>query len=169
MPVVKICYSPAILPILCIVLDGELQMPVFLDANAQGFVRMSAFSWSATYIAILLVIAVLLSANVAFRRPARKIGVGDGGDAQMLRYIRVQGNFSEYAPLAIGALVMLAAISAPLWTIHVVGLAMVTGRILHAFGLSQTEGKSPGRVLGMLLTWSSLLAAALFLVWFGWR
>jgi uncharacterized protein len=143
-------------------------MPVFIDANDIGYVRMGAFSWASLYIALLILMAVILSANVAFRRAPLKIGIGDGGNAQMARLIRVHSNFLENAVLAIGALIMLCVIGAPAWAVHVVGASMVIGRILHAFGLSKTSGASFGRVSGMILTYSSLLCAVVFLIRFSW-
>ncbi len=144
-------------------------MPVFIDANDIGYVRMGAFSWSALYIAVLILMAVILSANVAFRRGPLKIGIGDGENSQMARLIRVHANFLENAPLAIGALIMLAVIGATAWSVHIIGISMVIGRILHAYGLSKTSGASFGRVSGMILTYSSLLFSVVFLVWFGFR
>jgi uncharacterized protein len=143
-------------------------MPVFLDANDIGYVRMGAFSWASLYIAILIVMAVVLSANVAFRRGSLQIGIGDGGNAQMARYMRVHGNFLENAVLAIGGLIMLAVIGAPAWSVHSVGISMIIGRILHAVGISRNSGASFGRVAGMILTYTSLLCAAGFLVRFSW-
>jgi uncharacterized protein len=139
-------------------------MPVFLDANDIGYVRMGAFSWASLYIAILIVMAVVLSANVAFRRGPLQIGIGDGGNAQMARYMRVHGNFLENAVLAIGALIMLCVIGAPVWALHFVGILMIIGRILHAIGISQNSGASFGRLAGMILTY---LYYALLVFWFG--
>jgi uncharacterized protein len=156
------------LNILYFVIDGVLLMPVFLDANDIGYVRMGAFSWGALYIAILIVMAVIFSANVAFRRNPLKIGIGDGGNAHLARQMRVHGNFLENVPLAIGALIMLCAIGAPAWAVHIVGVSMIIGRILHAVGISQNSGASFGRAVGMILTYASLLCAAGFLIRFSW-
>ncbi len=143
-------------------------MPVFLDAQLQGFVHGGGLRLASVYIAILIVMGVLLSANVAVRRGPLQIGIGDGGNHLLQRMMRIQGNFMEYVPLCIGSLIMLSIISAPSWTIHVVGGTMVIGRSLHAAGIYQTAGISFGRAVGMILTFISLLSAAGFLMWFGW-
>ncbi len=144
-------------------------MPIFLDAQVQGFVHAGSLRLACLYIAILIVMALILSANVAVRRGPLQIGIGDGGNPVLQRMMRIQGNFMEYAPFCIGALIMLSIIGAPSWAIHTVGGTMVVGRILHAVGIYQTAGISFGRGAGMLLTFASLLSAAWFLIWFGWR
>lgn len=45
------------------------------------------------------------------------------------------------------------------------GTALFVGRLLHAWGLSRTEGVSVGRFTGILLTWSVLLAASIAALW----
>ncbi len=144
-------------------------MPVFLDQNAQALVGLGAFAWSATYIAILLVMAVVLSANVARQRKPKQIGLGDGGDKDIFRAMRIHGNFVENAPLVMAALVMLPLLGAQTWMIHLVGGMIVIGRVLHAIGISQSAGASFGRIFGMVLTYSSMLVSAGFLIWFAWR
>ncbi len=144
-------------------------MPVFLEENMQGLIQMGQFKWASLYIAVLIIMSLGLAINVGARRLPRQIGLGDGGDPEMIPYIRVHGNFLENAPLAMIALIMLSVIDAPLWTIHIVGLTMIIGRALHAYGIGKTAGISFGRGAGMGLTMISLIASALFLVWFGWR
>ena len=144
-------------------------MPIFLDAQVQEFVHAGGLRLASIYVAVLIVMAVLLSANVALRRGSLQIGIGDGGNQVLQRMMRIQGNYLEYVPLCVGALIMLSVIGAPSWAIHTVGGSMVAGRILHAVGIYQTAGISFGRGAGMLLTFASLLSAAWFLVWFGWR
>jgi uncharacterized membrane protein YecN with MAPEG domain len=45
-----------------------------------------------------------------------------------------------------------------LW-LHLMGIALTLGRILHAWGLSTSPGESFGRAAGTTLTWLTLLAA----------
>jgi uncharacterized membrane protein YecN with MAPEG domain len=52
------------------------------------------------------------------------------------------------------------------WT----GMALVTGRILHAWGMIQGRGKSHwARLAGILLTWLVILVAAVLLLWNVWQ
>ena len=145
-------------------------MPIFLDQNGQGLVGFTlSASWAATYIAILIVMTVLLALNVARHRKPKRIGLGDGGDRQILTAMRVHGNFVENVPFALAILIMLPLLSAPVWAVHFVGLGMVVARTLHAIGLSRSQGASFGRVTGILLTWATLLGSAMLLLWLAWR
>lgn len=141
-------------------------MPIFLDVQAQGLIHAGSFKLASIYIAVLILMAVALSVNVAVRRGPLQIGIGDGGNQTLHRMMRIQGNFTEYAPMCIGALVMLSVIGAPSWAMHTVGGAMVAGRALHAMGIYQTAGVSFGRAAGMVLTYISLLCASGFLIWY---
>ena len=49
---------------------------------------------------------------------------------------------------------------------HVVGLALTIGRILHAIGVSRTGESSPPRLVGTLLTWISQLVAGIACLWY---
>jgi uncharacterized membrane protein YecN with MAPEG domain len=106
-----------------------------------------------------------LSAQVSRWRYRARAGLGDGGNADLARRIRVQGNFVEYVPLALVLLVLLELGGlAPAW-LWVAGAALLAGRLLHAWGLSRSEGPSFGRYWGTALTWGALLARALAAVW----
>lgn len=145
-------------------------MPVFLDQNGQGLVGFTlAGSWAATYIAILILMTVVLALNVARHRRPKRIGIGDGGDRQVLTAMRVHGNFIENAPFALVTLVMLPLLGSPVWAVHLVGAGMVVSRILHAIGLSRSQGSSFGRVVGIMLSWTILTFSAALLLYLAWR
>ena len=145
-------------------------MPIFLNQTGQGLVGFTlASSWAATYIAILTIMAVVLAGNVARHRRPKRIGIGDGGDRDILTSMRMHGNFVENAPFALAALVMLPLLGAPVWAVHAVGATMVIARCLHAFGLSRSHGASFGRVWGIVLTWCCLIGAAGLMLWLAWR
>jgi uncharacterized membrane protein YecN with MAPEG domain len=40
------------------------------------------------------------------------------------------------------------------------GIALVAGRLLHAWGLWRSNGSSPGRVAGQALTWIAIAVLA---------
>jgi len=132
-----------------------------IDANALSF--------AATYVVALVLLGIVLTARVAFFRKSQKVGIGDGGNQALAQRIRVHGNFSEQSPLIIAMLVLLPLLGAREWLVHAVGLTGLVGRVLHALGLGQTIGKSPGRVYGMLLTWASLVIGMVGLLVLAWR
>lgn len=132
-----------------------------IDANALSF--------AATYVAMLVLLGLVLTAGVISVRRSQKVGIGDGGNHTLARRIRVHGNFSEQAPLILALLVMLPLLGAREWLVHAVGLTGLVGRILHAIGLGKSIGPSFGRVAGMLLTWASLAIGVVGLLVLAWR
>ncbi len=121
-------------------------------------------SAAALYSGVLILMGIVLQARVIMQRRTKLVGIGDGQDKELARAIRVHGNFSENAPVAIGALILLALVAAPAALMHLLGIMIVVGRAAHAFGLSRTAGSSPGRVAGMVLTLTALGIAALTLL-----
>jgi uncharacterized membrane protein YecN with MAPEG domain len=117
------------------------------------------------YAAIVALIVVILAIRVTLRRRAIKVGIGNGGDAVLAQRIRVHANAAEYVPLALILLLILELDQTQPLLIHVFGCMLVAGRLLHAYGLSSTPGLSPGRAVGMVLTWAVIAAMALLLIW----
>lgn len=112
---------------------------------------------------------LLLLARISRHRHGHRIGLGDGGDTELARKIRVHGNFVEHAPFALlllGLLELCGLAAAWLW---IFGGALLVGRAMHAVGLSRTGGYSVGRFYGTGLTWLSLLAMALAGIWLALR
>ena len=116
------------------------------------------------YIALLVLGLLPLTFHVIRNRRDAKVGINDGGNKSLAQAIRVHGNYCENVPFALALLLALPLAGAAAWSVHLTGLAMILGRIAHAFGLAQSTGVSPGRVAGMALTWLSLIAGALTLL-----
>lgn len=113
------------------------------------------------YTALLALLLLVLSFNVVRLRRRHQVGIGTGSVQALERAVRAHGNFCEYVPLAI---VLLALIefggNVPVWSLHLLGLLLLGGRVAHAFGLSRSAGASRARVVGTMLTWTVLLVAA---------
>jgi uncharacterized membrane protein YecN with MAPEG domain len=115
------------------------------------------------YAAILSLIFLSLSFNVANTRRTTHIMLGTGGDARLERRVRVQGNFSEYVPLA---LILLAFIEMQGWPralLHVLCLALVAARLIHAYGVSQETEDVRLRIVSVLTTFAVMAASSLLL------
>lgn len=111
----------------------------------------------ALYTGILGIILLVLSFKVVKQRQKYEIAIGDGDQEDLIRAMRVQGNFVEYVPLA---LLLLATSQLALDCIlltHIAGISLVIARILHAYGLGKTSGVSKGRFVGIILTWLVIL------------
>ena len=103
--------------------------------------------------------------QVVRQRVRAGVGIGDGGDERLLRAIRVHGNLAEYAPIVLLLLLVYELNGGRPWALHVLGGVFVLSRLAHAFGLSASSGRSPGRFAGTVGTWAVLLALALLNLW----
>jgi uncharacterized membrane protein YecN with MAPEG domain len=72
--------------------------------------------------------------------------------------IRAHGNFAEYMPITIIMLFLLEHNGAPVLVIHVIGIAFLYGRWLHAQGLLKDNLRK--RVQGMGFTLNILIGLA---------
>lgn len=115
---------------------------------------------TALYAAILALIIVALGINVTVHRVKFKVALGDGGNPQMLRMIRLHANAVEYLPVAL-ILMALYELNAgwPL-ALHIIGVALVLGRLLQTFGMWLSDAPGPARGTGQTLTWASIAALA---------
>ena len=109
---------------------------------------------------LLILLMVVLSTMVVSRRRRRLVSFGDGGHDDLAAASRAFGNASEYAPVGIAALILLALLGAPEIAVHAIGATLFVGRVTHALGLLFQRGPSLGRVLGMVLTYLALIVSA---------
>ena len=127
---------------------------------------MSALDASILYAGLFVLFFLLLKGRVGQVRAGEKVMFGDGANERLQRAQRVQGNAVEDVPVTLIGLVGLGLLAAPVWLIHVLGLAFLAGRILHAVGLSSSSGSSAGRMWGTLITLLVMLATAVACIWF---
>lgn len=121
---------------------------------------MTALGAAALYMSLNGVLLVILAVRIIRLRQRYRVGIGDGGNAVLARAIRVHGNFTEYAPLALLLILATALLGYPAWVVHGLGIALTAGRVAHAVGLTGSIGRSPGRFAGMSLTFLTILVAA---------
>ena len=111
---------------------------------------------TASYAALLSLLFVVLSRNVIMARRRRRVALGAEGDPELLRHVRAQGNFAEYTPLAVILMAFSEIQGLMPVLVHALGLSLLTGRGLHAFGLSRSPEDFRFRVAGMSLTFAVL-------------
>ncbi|HET9817647.1 MAG TPA: MAPEG family protein [Rhodanobacteraceae bacterium] len=116
------------------------------------------------YVALGALLILALAARVMWLRNTRRVGLGSGGDADLGRAIRVHANAVEYLPIALLLLVLLAIEQTRPGLLHLFGIVLIVGRILHAVGLSSASGRSFGRLAGIGLTVLVTLAMAILLI-----
>ena len=107
-------------------------------------------------------LALVLALRVTMVRAKKKIDIGDGGDGQLLQAIRVHGNNAEYLALILVLMALIEVLGAPVMALHVLGVALTLGRVLHAQGMYSTAGPSFGRVAGQMATWIVLACTSLY-------
>lgn len=112
------------------------------------------------YAGLVALMFVVLCFRVIGSRRLENVALGDGGNKMLTRRLRAQGNFAEYAPLAIVLMALAELQGKPDWLIHGLGIVLLTGRLVHAFGVSQDPEDYRLRVVGMALTFSVLITGA---------
>jgi uncharacterized membrane protein YecN with MAPEG domain len=122
-----------------------------------------------TYAAILVLIFVFLSVRVIQMRASAKIGIGTGNNPEMERRIRVHGNFAEYVPLALLLLVFMEMQQHSRYLIHILCIALIVARVVHAIGVTPVNENFPMRVASALTTFAVLAIAAIALLINGLR
>lgn len=116
------------------------------------------------YAALIVLLFLGLSWRVILYRRANRLSLGDTGDKNLLKRMRAQANCAEYAPLALLLMVMSELMGSPAVALHLMGLTLVAGRVLHALGFAATPQKIVLRQLGMLLTLLMMAVTALGLL-----
>ena len=113
------------------------------------------------YAGLMGLIALWLGIVVSRWRIRLKVMIGDGGQIDLIRAMRGQANFIENAPLALVLFLVMAMAGAPAIAIHVLGIALTVGRILHGLHFSAPDRPQWERGAGAGLTMLVLLLASL--------
>ena len=116
------------------------------------------------YTALAALIFVALSFRTLLLRRKLGIAIGTGGDQMMARAIGAHSNFAEYTPIALLLIYFLESRIDTSITIHIFCTALIVGRLLHAYGVSQVEEKYRFRVSGMILTLGCIISVSTRLI-----
>ena len=117
------------------------------------------------YAGLLALVFVVLSVRVIRQRRGAKVAIGPGGNPSLERAMRVHANFAEYVPFAVVLLALMELQRAPAFLLHALGLVLLAGRLVHAYGVSQPNENFRFRVTGMMATFATLVIAALYLIY----
>lgn len=116
------------------------------------------------YAAILALLFIAFSVRTIRLRRRFRVALGDGGNRLLQRAMRVNANFAEYVPLALLLVHFVELHDGPRLHVHALGIALVCGRMLHAWGVSQTQENFRYRVAGMMLTFSVMLMSCILIL-----
>lgn len=129
---------------------------------------MTKLDWASIYAGVNILLLFLLAFGVVRARQKHKVSIGDGGNPAVLQAMRAHGNATEYIPVAVVGLGLMAILDpVPVLWVQALGGVFTLGRILHAIGLSGSSGVSFGRMAGMVLTWTGFVGIGGVLVWAG--
>ncbi len=116
------------------------------------------------YAALLALMFVGLALAVVRQRFKLRVGLGDGNQPELIKAIRIHGNFAEYVPFLLVLMFMLESQQASSWQLHLLGSLTLGGRLLHLLGLLSSSGTSIPRFFGMIATFIALIVAAVLLL-----
>lgn len=121
---------------------------------------------TAVFAAVTGLLLLVLSTHVVrFRLKYRK-GMGVTDDRDFEAAVRAHANLVEYAPLGLLMLGLAELNGVPGQLVYWAGMALVVGRVLHAWGMINGRGGTHwARMAGIALTWLAILVAALLLLW----
>jgi uncharacterized membrane protein YecN with MAPEG domain len=114
---------------------------------------------TALYAGLLGLYFVWLATRVIKARRVHRVALGT--DHRLVqRAARAHGNFAEYVPFALLMLALCEINGLPDWALHVLGVVLVAGRVLHATGIAKEPEDFKWRVLGTSLTFTMMGVAA---------
>ena len=115
---------------------------------------------TATYAAVLAFFYVAMSFYVIITRAKTDTLLGHADSIPMLVAMRRHGNLAEYMPFAILIMALAEILGLGATWLHVSGIALVLGRVIHPFGVAEKSPLAP-RVIGVLLTFAAILIPAI--------
>ncbi len=116
------------------------------------------------YAAVLGLVFIALSIRTIHLRRRHRVAIGDGNNTELQRAARVHANFAEYVPLALLLIYFAETGGAPALLVHALCIALVCGRLSHAWGVSQPRENFRFRVTGMVMTFSVIISACVHLL-----
>ncbi|MCP3735093.1 MAPEG family protein [Sphingomonas sp. RP10(2022)] len=104
---------------------------------------------------------IALAMRVVPIRLKDKVLFGDNGDSRLLARTRAHANFVEYTPFVLILMALIEAGGGSARWLGIAGGTFVAARIAHAVGMDRATS-NPWRAAGALLTWTILLALAVW-------
>ena len=120
---------------------------------------------SMMYAGLCTLLVIFLALRVVKWRTEHKIGLGHGENIQLQQRVRAHANAVENMPLALILLASLELTGASPFLFHVLGATFLLSRLMHAWGISHSSGRSIGRFWGMVLTWVPMLIMAILAIY----
>ncbi len=116
------------------------------------------------YAAILALLFVLLSFRTIRYRRRFSVAIGSGDQVLLARASRAHANFAEYVPLGLLLIWFIETGAAMPLLVHALCLLLLAGRVIHAYGISQERENLRFRITGMVMTFATIVIAAVALL-----
>ena len=114
----------------------------------------------ALYVGLNLLLTLVLAINVVRHRFK-----GESGDPVALeKVVRAHGNNTEYVPIILVGLGVMAMMGASAQTISILGGTLFVARVFHAYGSQQAKVPNVFGMVGNIVTWLVMLCVATTLV-----
>ena len=114
----------------------------------------------ALYVGLNLLLTLVLAINVVRHRFK-----GESGDPVALeKAVRAHGNNTEYVPVILVGLGVMAMMGASAQTISILGGTLFVARVFHAYGIQQAKVPNIFGMVGNIVTWLVMLCVATTLV-----
>ncbi|MDB1123509.1 MAPEG family protein [Vibrio algarum] len=108
---------------------------------------------TALYASLLMLLLMWLTVQVIKQRRTGKIAYADGGVKELQIARSAHGNATETIPISLILMILLELNGGNIYLLHVCGLVLLIGRILHGTGILNENFDNRKR--GMVLTFVS--------------
>ena len=123
------------------------------------------FQITAMYAAIFGILFIGFSLYVSAVRAKTGVSTGDGGNIAMVVAMRRHGNMAESTPFALLLMALAEANDLSAMWVHIAGLVLIAGRLIHPFGIGEGGGNFPARIVGQSATYIAMAIAAVSILW----
>ncbi|MEN3791539.1 MAPEG family protein [Fulvimarina sp. MAC3] len=114
----------------------------------------------AIYCGLNVAILFWISLAIGRIRIRHQILIGDGGNDHLAKAMRGHANAIEIMPMTLLALTLAALLGAWPWVIHVLGLSLTIGRVLHALHFTIAKAPLWQRMAGFGMSMAAMLGSA---------
>ena len=106
------------------------------------------FTTTPIYALTVSIIWLILWLRVTSLRSKIKVSIGDNGDKMLLQRIRQHGNCADWISVVLILMILAEGMGTPAHYLHISGVLLIIGRIVHPFGLKIDNSSHPLRYAG---------------------
>jgi len=122
---------------------------------------------TAIYAAVFGVFFIAFSFYVSAVRAKTGVSTGDGDNVAMIVAMRRHGNMAESTPFALLLMALAEANGLSAMWVHIAGLVLIAGRLIHPLGIGADGGNFTARIVGQSATYVTMAIAVIAILWSG--